>query len=103
MKDPCGFFNLYCHNFVRVALAVPTVLVADPAFNATRAVEHSDRSDCWVTPPPAPIGTPEPNPAKFLCEIENRFTSSHDRNRASVMKITATAVSSRTVLPMQNA
>ena len=39
MKDPCGFFNLYCHNFVRVALAVPTVLVADPAFNANQTIQ----------------------------------------------------------------
>jgi NAD+ synthase (glutamine-hydrolysing) len=39
MKNPCGFFNLYCHNFVRVALAVPTVLVADPAFNANQTIQ----------------------------------------------------------------
>jgi NAD+ synthase (glutamine-hydrolysing) len=33
-----SFFNLYRHNFVRVAVAIPEVRVADPAFNAARTV-----------------------------------------------------------------
>jgi len=33
------FFNLYRHNFVRVAVAIPEVRVADPAFNARQVVE----------------------------------------------------------------
>ncbi|HEU4410404.1 MAG TPA: NAD(+) synthase [Polyangiaceae bacterium] len=32
------FFNLYSHDFVRVALAVPEVRVADPAFHARQAL-----------------------------------------------------------------
>lgn len=32
------FFNLYRHNFVRVAVVVPDVRVADPQFNARRTV-----------------------------------------------------------------
>ena len=32
------FFNLYRHNFVRVAVAVPEVEVADPAFNAGETI-----------------------------------------------------------------
>jgi NAD+ synthase (glutamine-hydrolysing) len=28
-----SFFNLYNHDFARVAVAVPAVRVADPAFN----------------------------------------------------------------------
>ena len=32
------FFNLYRHNFVRVAVAIPEVRVADPAFNARQVV-----------------------------------------------------------------
>lgn len=32
------FFNFYRHNFVRVAVAVPEVRVADPAFNAAQTV-----------------------------------------------------------------
>ena len=38
MSDARGFFNLYNHNFVRVAAAIPQVLVADPAFNATQTI-----------------------------------------------------------------
>ena len=33
------FFNLYRHNFIRAAVCVPEVRVADPAFNATRTIE----------------------------------------------------------------
>jgi NAD+ synthase (glutamine-hydrolysing) len=34
-----SFFNLYRHRFVRVAVAVPEVRVADPAFNAAETVK----------------------------------------------------------------
>jgi len=33
-----NFFNLYSHNFVRVAVAIPEVKVADPAFNAAQSI-----------------------------------------------------------------
>jgi len=33
-----SFFNLYRHGFVRVAVAVPEVRVADPAFNAAETI-----------------------------------------------------------------
>jgi len=33
------FFNLYAHGFVRVAVGVPTLRVADPHDNATRTIE----------------------------------------------------------------
>jgi NAD+ synthase (glutamine-hydrolysing) len=33
-----NFFNLYRHNFVRVALGIPEVRVADPAFNAAQTI-----------------------------------------------------------------
>src|SRR5512146_2500415 len=33
-----SFFNLYHHNFVRVAVAVPEVRVADPGFNAAQTI-----------------------------------------------------------------
>ena len=32
------FFNLYNHGFIRVAVGVPEVQVADPAFNATKTI-----------------------------------------------------------------
>ena len=38
MTEARGFFNLYTHNFVRVAVAIPRVLVADPAFNARETI-----------------------------------------------------------------
>jgi NAD+ synthase (glutamine-hydrolysing) len=34
-----SFFNLYHHNFVRVAAGVPEVRVADPGFNAQQSIE----------------------------------------------------------------
>jgi len=34
-----SFFNLYRHNFVRVAVAIPEVRVADPAFNASQSID----------------------------------------------------------------
>jgi NAD+ synthase (glutamine-hydrolysing) len=33
-----SFFNLYQHNFARVAICIPEVRVADPAFNADKSV-----------------------------------------------------------------
>jgi len=37
-KVTVSFFNLYRHNFVRVAVCIPEVRVADPAFNAGKTV-----------------------------------------------------------------
>ncbi|MBV9542833.1 MAG: NAD(+) synthase, partial [Chloroflexi bacterium] len=39
------FFNLYNHDFVRLAVAVPTVRVADPAFNAAETIKLMQRAD----------------------------------------------------------
>jgi NAD+ synthase (glutamine-hydrolysing) len=33
-----GFFNIYNHDFVRLAAAVPEIKVADPAFNAEKTI-----------------------------------------------------------------
>ncbi len=38
MRPGQSFFNLYSHDFVRVAVGVPAVRVADPAFNAEQTV-----------------------------------------------------------------
>jgi NAD+ synthase (glutamine-hydrolysing) len=35
---PASFFNLYAHNYLRVAIAIPRVRVADPAYNAAETV-----------------------------------------------------------------
>ena len=38
MKRGDNFFNLYNHDFVRVAVGIPAVRVADPAFNASETI-----------------------------------------------------------------
>jgi NAD+ synthase (glutamine-hydrolysing) len=38
IRNGNSFFNLYNHDFVRVAVGVPTIRVADPAFNAENTV-----------------------------------------------------------------
>ncbi len=55
MNGDKPFFNLYSHDFVRVAVAIPEVRVADPAWNAGRTVElmrkAARRQVCLVTFP----------------------------------------------------
>ena len=38
------FFNLYNHGFIRAAIGVPEVRVADPAFNAERTIELMEKA-----------------------------------------------------------
>lgn len=38
MNQQNNFYNLYSHNFIRSAVALPEVKVADPAFNARRTI-----------------------------------------------------------------
>ena len=38
MRVPMSFFNLYNHNYLRAAVCIPEVRVADPAFNAAQTV-----------------------------------------------------------------
>ena len=44
MVAEAGFFNLYSHDFVRVAVAVPSVRVADPEFNSAHTVEAMEEA-----------------------------------------------------------
>ena len=39
------FFNLYNHGFIRVAVGIPEVRVADPAFNASRTIELMEQAE----------------------------------------------------------
>ena len=39
MRPGDEFFNLYHHGFIRVAMGVPEGKVADPSFNADKAIE----------------------------------------------------------------
>jgi hypothetical protein len=42
--QPVSFFNLYSHNFIRAAVAIPEVRVADPAFNAAQTIALMDQA-----------------------------------------------------------
>src|ERR671922_24249 len=39
------FFNLYNHGFVRAAVGIPEVRVADPAFNGARTIELMEKAE----------------------------------------------------------
>lgn len=39
-----NFFNLYKHGFIRVAVAIPEVRVADPVFNVTQTIELAQKA-----------------------------------------------------------
>src|SRR5690348_10702320 len=45
MENNREFFNLYSHGFIRVAVGVPEVRVADTAFNAARTIELMERAE----------------------------------------------------------
>src|SRR3990170_3829946 len=40
-----GFFNLYNHGLIRIAVGIPEVQVADPAFNAARTLELMEKAE----------------------------------------------------------
>ena len=39
------FFNLYNHGFVRAAVGIPEVRVADPGFNAAKTIELMEKAE----------------------------------------------------------
>jgi NAD+ synthase (glutamine-hydrolysing) len=44
VTSAANFFNLYNHGFIRVAVGVPEVQVADPAFNAAKTIELMEQA-----------------------------------------------------------
>ena len=44
MNENDEFFNLYNHNFVRVAVAIPEIRVADPTFNVAGTIDLMNRA-----------------------------------------------------------
>jgi NAD+ synthase (glutamine-hydrolysing) len=44
MKENREFFNLYNHGLIRVAVGIPEVRVADPAFNGARTIELIEKA-----------------------------------------------------------
>jgi NAD+ synthase (glutamine-hydrolysing) len=45
MNDEREFLNLYHHGLIRVAVGVPEVRVADPAFNVARTLELMEKAE----------------------------------------------------------
>ncbi|HET7006882.1 MAG TPA: NAD(+) synthase [Candidatus Binatia bacterium] len=45
MNDDKEFFNLYRHGFIRVAVGVPDLRVADPAFNGARTLDLMEKAE----------------------------------------------------------
>jgi NAD+ synthase (glutamine-hydrolysing) len=45
MREKTEFFNLYNHGFIRVAVGIPEVRVADPAFNAARTSQLMEQAE----------------------------------------------------------
>jgi NAD+ synthase (glutamine-hydrolysing) len=44
MDTPDHFFNLYRHGFLRTAVCIPEVQVADPSFNAEKTIEMARKA-----------------------------------------------------------
>ena len=44
MSEKHNFWNLYNHDFARVAIGVPRCKVADPGFNAEQTFELAQRA-----------------------------------------------------------
>jgi len=52
MENKGEFFNLYRHGFIRVAVGIPEVRVADPSFNAAQTIalmEKAERENAVLT------------------------------------------------------
>jgi len=45
MPDKAEFFNLYNHGFIRAAVGIPEVRVADPSFNGAQTIELMERAE----------------------------------------------------------
>lgn len=60
-----SFFNLYSHDFVRVAVGVPRCRVADPAFNAAETIELAMQAEQRGA---ALVAFPELGLSAYTCE-----------------------------------
>jgi NAD+ synthase (glutamine-hydrolysing) len=82
--DQSAFFNLYRHNFVRVAIGIPEVRVADPAFNAEQTIvlmrQAAERKALLVV-------FPELGLSAYSCEDLFHQQALLDAGRESLQKI----------------
>src|SRR5262245_25403071 len=65
VQTAAEFFNLYNHGFIRAAVGIPEVRVADPAFNAARTVELMEQA---VRDSAALILFPELGLSAYACD-----------------------------------
>src|SRR6266545_2360338 len=84
--DRDTFFNLYNHNFIRVAIGIPEVRVADPAFNGSRMValmkKAAEHAACLVL-------FPELGLSAYTCEDLFHQEALLDGCRAALAEILA--------------
>jgi NAD+ synthase (glutamine-hydrolysing) len=84
MNDTRSFFNLYRHNFVRVAIAIPQVLVADPLSNAGQTIalmrQANERKALLVV-------FPELGLSAYSCEDLFHQQALLDASRAALGKV----------------
>ncbi len=84
MNAPTSFFNLYRHNFVRVALGIPEVRVADPAFNSAQVValmRQAAERDALL------VAFPELGLSAYSCEDLFHQQALLDASRDALIKI----------------
>jgi NAD+ synthase (glutamine-hydrolysing) len=84
MSDPANFFNLYRHNFVRVALGIPEVRVADPAFNAGEVIalmRQAARRDALL------VAFPELGLSAYSCEDLFHQQALLDASRDALVRV----------------
>lgn len=65
MNTDHPFFNLYNHGFVRVAVGIPTVRVADPEYNARETIALMNRA---AERKALVVGFPELGLSSYACE-----------------------------------
>jgi NAD+ synthase (glutamine-hydrolysing) len=86
MDAQSNFFNLYAHNFVRAAIGIPEVRVADPAFNADQTIalmrEAADRKSLLVV-------FPELGLSAYSCEDLFQQQVILDASREALRKVIA--------------
>jgi NAD+ synthase (glutamine-hydrolysing) len=84
MSETRSFFNLYSHDFVRLAVAIPQVRVADPSFNADQTIalmrEASDRKVLLAV-------FPELGLSAYSCEDLFHQQALLDASRAALRKV----------------
>jgi NAD+ synthase (glutamine-hydrolysing) len=79
-----NFFNLYSHNFIRAAVAIPEVRVADPSFNAAQTISLINQaSDARAVL----VALPEMGLSAYSCEDLFHQQALLDATREALKKV----------------